>query len=80
MIYFMADVFASLTYADMFPMVNLVALACGTTTITYRTDGSLEAHYFSDGGMDTNMGVVPLMLEANSNNKKKNKKITIYEG
>ena len=59
MIYFMADVFASLTYADMFPMVNLVALACGTTTITYRTDGSLEAHYFSDGGMDTNMGVVP---------------------
>ena len=75
MIYFMADVFASLTYADMFPMVNLVALACGTTTITYRTDGSLEAHYFSDGGMDTNMGVVPLMLEANSNNKKKIRKL-----
>ncbi|WP_368120945.1 hypothetical protein [Bacteroides faecis] len=48
MIYFMADVFASPTYADMFPMVNLVALAYGTTTITYRTDGLLEAHYPSD--------------------------------
>ncbi|GKH22012.1 MULTISPECIES: hypothetical protein [Bacteroides] len=46
MIYFMADVFAGPTYADMFPMVDLVVLACGTTTITYRTDGSLEAHYF----------------------------------
>ncbi|MCM1780711.1 hypothetical protein [Bacteroides thetaiotaomicron] len=48
MIYFMADVLAGPTYADMFSMVNLVALACGTTTITYRTDGSLEVHYFSN--------------------------------
>lgn len=51
MIYSMADVFVNLTYADMFPTVNLEALACGTPVITYRTGGSPEA-------LDESCGVV----------------------
>lgn len=43
MIYSMADIFVNPTYADMFPTVNLEALACGTPVITYRTGGSPEA-------------------------------------
>ena len=43
MVYSMADVFVNPTYADMFPTVNLEALACGTPVITYRTGGSPEA-------------------------------------
>lgn len=43
MIYSLADVFVNPTYADMFPTVNLEALACGTPVITYRTGGSPEA-------------------------------------
>lgn len=43
MMYSMADVFVNPTYADMFPTVNLEALACGTPVITYRTGGSPEA-------------------------------------
>lgn len=43
MIYSMADVFVNPTYADMFPTVNLEALACETPVITYRTGGSPEA-------------------------------------
>lgn len=43
MIYSMADVFVNPTYADMFPTVNLEALACGTPVITYQTGGSPEA-------------------------------------
>ncbi len=51
MIYSLADVFVNPTYADMFPTVNLEALACGTPIITYRTGGSPEA-------MDKNTGIV----------------------
>ena len=43
MLYSLADVYANPTYADMFPTVNLEALACGTPVITYRTGGSPEA-------------------------------------
>ena len=43
MIYSIADVFVNPTYADMFPTVNIEALACGTPVITYRTGGSPEA-------------------------------------
>ena len=43
MLYSMADVYVNPTYADMFPTVNLEALACGTHVITYRTGGSPEA-------------------------------------
>ena len=43
MIYSIADLFVNPTYADMFPTVNLEALACGTPVITYRTGGSPEA-------------------------------------
>lgn len=43
MLYSMADVFVNPTYADMFPTVNLEALACGTPVITYKTGGSPEA-------------------------------------
>lgn len=35
--------FVNPTYADMFPTVNLEALACGTPVITYRTGDSPEA-------------------------------------
>lgn len=42
-IYSLANVFINPTYADMFPTVNLEALACGTPVITYRTGGSPEA-------------------------------------
>lgn len=42
-IYSLADVFVNPTYADMFPTVNLEALACGTPVVTYRTGGSPEA-------------------------------------
>lgn len=42
MLYSLADVFVNPTYADMFPTVNLEALACGLPVITYRTGGSPE--------------------------------------
>ncbi len=51
MLYSMADVFVNLTYADMFPTVNLEALACGTPVVTYHTGGSPEA-------VDESCGVV----------------------
>ena len=38
-----ADVLINPTYADTFPTVNLEALACGTSVITYQTGGSPEA-------------------------------------
>ena len=38
-----SDVLINPTYADTFPTVNLEALACGTSVITYRTGGSPEA-------------------------------------
>ncbi len=43
MIYSLADVFVNPTYADMFPTVNLEALACGIPIVTYKTGGSPEA-------------------------------------
>lgn len=51
MLYSLADVYVNPTYADMFPTVNLEALAFGTPVITYRTGGSPEA-------VDENTGVV----------------------
>ena len=51
MLYSMADVYVNPTYADMFPTVNLEALACGTPVITYKTGGSPEA-------VDEHTGVV----------------------
>lgn len=42
-LYTSASVFVNPTYADMFPTVNLEALACGTPVITYRTGGSPES-------------------------------------
>lgn len=41
-IYSAADVFLNLTYEDNFPTVNIEALACGTSIITYDTGGSPE--------------------------------------
>ena len=51
MVYSMVDVFVNPTYADMFPTVNLEALACGTPVITYKTGGSPES-------IDNRTGVV----------------------
>lgn len=42
-LYSESDVLINTTYADTFPTVNLEALACGTSVITYRTGGSPEA-------------------------------------
>ena len=42
-LYSKSDVLINTTYADTFPTVNLEALACGTSVITYRTGGSPEA-------------------------------------
>ena len=50
-LYSSAAVFVNPTYADSFPTVNMEALACGTSVITYRTGGSPEI-------IDNNTGVV----------------------
>lgn len=42
-IYSAADVFANPTREEMFGMVNIEALACGTPVITFETGGSPEA-------------------------------------
>lgn len=41
-IYSAADVFANPTREEMFGMVNIEALACGTPVVTFRTGGSPE--------------------------------------
>ena len=41
-IYSAADVFFNATYEDNYPTVNLEAIACGTSVITYNTGGSPE--------------------------------------
>lgn len=51
MIYSMSDVFVNPTHADMFPTVNLEALACGTPVVTYNAGGSPEI-------LDENTGMV----------------------
>ncbi|MPM53104.1 D-inositol-3-phosphate glycosyltransferase [bioreactor metagenome] len=48
-IYSVADVFINTTYEDTFPTVNLEALACGTSVITYDTGGSPECIDESSG-------------------------------
>lgn len=50
-LYSESDVFVNLTYADTFPTVNIEALACGTSVVTYRTGGSPEI-------IDNNSGIV----------------------
>ena len=42
-LYSASAVFVNPTYADMFPTVNLEAIACGVPVVTYRTGGSPEA-------------------------------------
>ena len=63
MLYSLADVFANPTYADMFPTVNLEALACGTPVITYRTGGSPEA-VTQETGTVVEQGDIMAMAEA----------------
>lgn len=63
MIYSLADVFVNPTYADMFPTVNLEALACGTPVITYRTGGSPEA-VDEKTGMVVEQGNVEALADA----------------
>ena len=38
-----SDVLINPTYADTFPTINLEALACGTSVLTYQTGGSVES-------------------------------------
>lgn len=41
-LYTAADVFLNLSYCENYPTVNLEALACGTSVLTYKTGGSPE--------------------------------------
>lgn len=50
-IYTAADVFVNPTLEEVFGMVNLEALACGTPVITFNTGGSVEC-------IDENCGIV----------------------
>lgn len=50
-IYTTADVFINPTKEEMFGMVNIEALACGTPVVTYNTGGSPE-------GIDSTCGIV----------------------
>lgn len=63
MLYSLADVYVNPTYADMFPTVNLEALACGTPVITYRTGGSPEA-VDEKTGMVVEQGNVDTLADA----------------
>ena len=42
-LYSTADIYANLTYEDVFPTTNLEALACGTPVLAYETGGCPEA-------------------------------------
>lgn len=50
-IYSAADVFVNPTREEVFGMVNIEALACGTPVVTFATDGAPE-------GIDENCGIV----------------------
>ena len=63
MVYSMVDVFVNPTYADMFPTVNLEALACGTPVITYKTGGSPEA-IDERTGVEVEQGNLEALAEA----------------
>lgn len=62
-LYSQANVLINPTYADTFPTVNLEALACGTSVITYRTGGSPEA-VSPETGIVVEQGDVADMAEA----------------
>lgn len=63
MLYSMADIYVNPTFADMFPTVNLEALACGTPIITYKTGGSPEA-VDEKTGVVVEQGDVEVLAEA----------------
>lgn len=48
-IYSMADVFVNPTLQDIFSMVNLEALSCGTPVVTFKTGGAAEMLYGNCG-------------------------------
>lgn len=48
-IYSAADLFVNLTYADVFPTVNIEALACETPVLTYDTGGCAECLHDKNG-------------------------------
>lgn len=47
-IYSSADLFLNATYEDIYPTVNMEALACGTPVLTYDTGGAMEASRLTD--------------------------------
>lgn len=56
-IYSAADLFYNPTYEEVFGMVNVEALACGTSVLTYQTGGSPESvayngHVVAKGDLD----------------------------
>lgn len=63
MFYTIADVFVNPTYGDMFPTVNLEALACGTPVVTYNTGGSPEA-LSSETGTVVEQGNINALINA----------------
>lgn len=61
-IYSTADVFFNPTYEDNYPTVNLEAIACGTSVITYNTGGSPES-VSAEHGFVVAKGDVAAVLE-----------------
>ena len=64
-IYSSADLFLNATYEDIYPTVNMEALACGTPVLTYDTGGAMEAAKLS-GFVKTSHGMA-FRKSSNSN-------------
>ena len=62
-LYSVADVFVNPTWQDNYPTVNMEAIACGTSVVTYRTGGSVEA-VTEDTGLIVEQGDIRGLLDS----------------
>ncbi|OUO20558.1 glycosyltransferase [Bacteroides sp. An322] len=62
-LYSAADVFVNPTWQDNYPTVNMEAIACGTSVVTYRTGGSVEA-VTEDTGLIVEQGDIRGLLDS----------------
>ena len=62
-LYSAADVFINPTWQDNYPTVNMEAIACGTSVVTYRTGGSVEA-VTEDTGLIVDQGDIRGLLDS----------------
>ena len=72
-LYSASSVFVNPTYADMFPTVNIEAIACGIPVVTYRTGGCPEAVDDKTGAVVEQgdvLGLVSQILKFSSGNYK----------